>query len=282
MHQSFLPGFDDLLPFVLVDVELDEQADLRTIGRLLDGPDAPLRDRRRGSRSPSRTSRPASPCPRSSLEHRMSGRFAASDQVAIVGYAQSPVVRHADKPLGALALDTARAGDRRRRPRGRADRRLHHRRALPDRRRAHDRGRRQHRQRQLAGRAPRRRTRATATGFQGFGQIPGSVALAVNAVASGAADYVLLHRALHNPVGKLPRQPDARGARLDAVDRTAGLLRPAGDDRAAVQRVPPALRRVARGDGRGRGRGAQERGPHPVVVLARQAADRRGLPRPRR
>ena len=41
MHQSFLPGFDDL-PFVLVDVELDEQADLRTIGRLVDGPDAPL------------------------------------------------------------------------------------------------------------------------------------------------------------------------------------------------------------------------------------------------
>jgi len=42
MHQSFLPGFDELVPFVLVDVELDEQADLRTIGRLLDGPDAPL------------------------------------------------------------------------------------------------------------------------------------------------------------------------------------------------------------------------------------------------
>jgi uncharacterized OB-fold protein len=42
MHQSFLPGFDELVPFVLVDVELDEQADLRTIGRLLDGPDVPL------------------------------------------------------------------------------------------------------------------------------------------------------------------------------------------------------------------------------------------------
>ena len=42
MHQSFVPGFDDLLPFVLVDVELEEQDDLRTIGRLLDGPDAPL------------------------------------------------------------------------------------------------------------------------------------------------------------------------------------------------------------------------------------------------
>jgi uncharacterized protein len=42
MHQSFVPGFDDLIPFVLVDVELEEQPDLRTIGRLLDGPDAPL------------------------------------------------------------------------------------------------------------------------------------------------------------------------------------------------------------------------------------------------
>jgi len=42
MHQSFVPGFDDLVPFVLVDVELEEQADLRTIGRLLDGPDAAL------------------------------------------------------------------------------------------------------------------------------------------------------------------------------------------------------------------------------------------------
>jgi uncharacterized OB-fold protein len=42
VRQSFLPGFDDDLPFVLVDVELAEQAELRMIGRLLDGPDAPL------------------------------------------------------------------------------------------------------------------------------------------------------------------------------------------------------------------------------------------------
>ncbi len=42
MHQSFLPGFDEDLPFVLVDVELAEQKDLRLIGRLVDGPDAPL------------------------------------------------------------------------------------------------------------------------------------------------------------------------------------------------------------------------------------------------
>jgi acetyl-CoA acetyltransferase len=33
----------------------------------------------------------------------------------------------------------------------------------------------------------------------GYGQIPGSVGLAVNAIASGAADVVVLHRALHNP-----------------------------------------------------------------------------------
>lgn len=41
VRQAFLPGFD--VPFVLVDVELDEQADLRLIGRLLDGDDATLR-----------------------------------------------------------------------------------------------------------------------------------------------------------------------------------------------------------------------------------------------
>lgn len=40
MRQSFLPGFD--VPFVLVDVELEAQEDLRLIGRLMDGPDAVL------------------------------------------------------------------------------------------------------------------------------------------------------------------------------------------------------------------------------------------------
>ena len=53
-----------------------------------------------------------------------------------------------------------------------------------------------------------------ASGFQGYGQIPGAVALAVNAVASGAADYVLLHRALHNPAGRYHGNPmrEARGS----------------------------------------------------------------------
>lgn len=41
VEQAFLSGFD--VPYVLVDVELAEQAELRLIGRLLDGPDTPLR-----------------------------------------------------------------------------------------------------------------------------------------------------------------------------------------------------------------------------------------------
>ncbi|MGY1743256.1 MULTISPECIES: Zn-ribbon domain-containing OB-fold protein [unclassified Blastococcus] len=43
VRQSFLPGFADLLPFVLVDVELTEAPDVRLVGRLLDGPDAALK-----------------------------------------------------------------------------------------------------------------------------------------------------------------------------------------------------------------------------------------------
>jgi len=43
MRQSFLPAFEDEVPFVLVDVELSVQPDLRLIGRLVDGPEAPLR-----------------------------------------------------------------------------------------------------------------------------------------------------------------------------------------------------------------------------------------------
>ncbi len=42
VRQAFLPGFDADLPFVLVDVELVEEAGLRLIGRLLNGADADL------------------------------------------------------------------------------------------------------------------------------------------------------------------------------------------------------------------------------------------------
>ncbi|CUU55094.1 hypothetical protein Ga0074812_104175 [Parafrankia irregularis] len=41
VRQAFLPGFSADVPFVLVDVELAEQPELRMIGRLLDGPAAP-------------------------------------------------------------------------------------------------------------------------------------------------------------------------------------------------------------------------------------------------
>ncbi|MET8649661.1 thiolase family protein [Nocardia aurea] len=130
----------------------------------------------------------------------MSGRFAASGRVAIAGFAHSMVDRHADRSLGALTVDVARA-------------------AIAD-----------------AGLTPQQidgfvtaalfpsagshtsrdgvstvsadwLAQRVATqpryvaGFQGIGQLPGAVAVAVNAIASGAADYVVVHRALHNPAG---------------------------------------------------------------------------------
>jgi uncharacterized OB-fold protein len=42
VRDAFLPGFTDDVPYVIVDVELDVQRDLRMIGRLVDGPDATL------------------------------------------------------------------------------------------------------------------------------------------------------------------------------------------------------------------------------------------------
>jgi acetyl-CoA acetyltransferase len=136
----------------------------------------------------------------------MSARFAARDQVAVVGYAQSQVQRHAPQPLGALAVDTAQ--------RAIADAGLtvadidgfttgalfptagaH---AIQD-------GVSIVSSNWLAehlGVNPR-----YAAGFQGYGQIPGAVSLAVNAVATGAADYVLMHRALHNPAGRYHGNP---------------------------------------------------------------------------
>jgi acetyl-CoA acetyltransferase len=136
----------------------------------------------------------------------MSAAFAARNRVAIAGYAHSDVVKHADQALGALTIETAR-------------------RAIAD-----------------AGLVPEQIDGFTssallptsgdhqvidgvstvssswlaaqlginpryAVGFQGTGQLPGAVALAVNAIASGAADHVLVHRALHNPVGSYHGNP---------------------------------------------------------------------------
>lgn len=142
----------------------------------------------------------------------MSERFTAAGKVAIVGYAHSQVSRHAGRPLGARAVDTARAaiadaGLRLEQIDGFVSSSL-----LPT---AGGQGAEdgvsivtsswlaQH-----LGANPR-----YVAGFEGIGQITGSVAIAVNAVASGAADYVLLHRALHNPAGRYHANPmrEARG-----------------------------------------------------------------------
>ena len=136
----------------------------------------------------------------------MSGRFGAAGKVAIAGYAHSQVARHADRPLGALAADTARAaiadaGLRVEQIDGFVSSSL-----LPS----------AGGQTvtdgvsivssawlaQRLGACPR-----YIAGFDGIGQITGSVAIAVNAIASGAADYVLWHRALHNPAGRYHANP---------------------------------------------------------------------------
>ncbi len=130
----------------------------------------------------------------------MTSTPALRGKVAIVGYAQSPIERHSDRPLGLVTLETALAAI--------ADAGL--------------------RPEQIDGFTssalfPSAGSHAAVdgvstvtsawlaqrlgtnprylTGFQGFGQMPGSMALAVNAIVSGAADYVIVHRALHNPPG---------------------------------------------------------------------------------
>ena len=120
----------------------------------------------------------------------MSGRFAASNKVAIVGYAHSQVLRHADRTLGVQAVETARAAI--------ADAGLHLEQIdgfvssslLPSAGgQAAEDGVSTVSSAWLAqhlGAEPR-----YVAGFDGIGQITGSVGIAVNAVASGAADYVL-------------------------------------------------------------------------------------------
>ena len=128
----------------------------------------------------------------------MSGRFEPGRRVAIVGYAHSQVERHSDRPLGITTIDTVRAAI--------ADAGLDVSRIdgfvtaalFPT---AGDHARAdgvtsvsanwlaQH-----LGVDP-----SYVAGFNGMGQIPGGVAIAANAVAAGAADYVVFHRALHNP-----------------------------------------------------------------------------------
>ncbi len=136
----------------------------------------------------------------------MTGRFRSRKRVAIVGYGHSKVVRRSDEPLGVTTLRVAREAI--------SDSGLE----VKD----------------IDGFVtaslfPTSGAHASqdgvsivsanwlaehlgadaeyAAGFQGIGQLTGSVSLAVNAVASGAADYVLVHRALYNPPGKYNDNP---------------------------------------------------------------------------
>ena len=79
------------MPFVLVDVELDDQAELRLIGRLVDGVAAPLS---LGARVVAAFRRCRPGRPRSLLSRwtlRRDGVLQARNKVAIVGYAQSQI-----------------------------------------------------------------------------------------------------------------------------------------------------------------------------------------------
>ncbi|WP_068158361.1 thiolase family protein [Rhodococcus phenolicus] len=135
----------------------------------------------------------------------MTGGF-ARNQVAIVGYAHSDIRRTADRPLGALTADVARAA-------------------------IEDAGLRVEQVDGYVGSSmfPSAGGRVAedgvnivspawlaqrlggnpgyVAGFDGIGQLTGSVAMAVNAVAAGAAEYVLVHRALHNPTGSYHGNP---------------------------------------------------------------------------
>ena len=155
----------------------------------------------------------------------MVARLRASRQVAIVGAAQSPFQRRTDVPLGALTLRTCLA-------------------AIAD-----------------AGLEPAQIDGFTTgaifpssaglslvdgvhivtsywlvqqlgaeprwlCGFQGVGQIPGSVILAAGAIASGAADYVVMHRAMFNPPTAYHENPMTEAPGLAQWDAPQGLWGP--------------------------------------------------------
>ena len=123
---------------------------------------------------------------------------------AVVGYAHSQIVRRSDDPLGALTLEVAQQAI--------ADAGL-----SPD----DIDGFSSSSLTPSAGSHPEIDGVSTVSstwlaqhlgcaptfcsGFQGHGQLPGAVGLAVSAIASGAARHVLVHRAMHNPAGSYHR-----------------------------------------------------------------------------
>jgi acetyl-CoA acetyltransferase len=149
--------------------------------------------------------------------------FKARNQVAVVGYAQAPIERRAAMSLGALTLQTVR-------------------RAIADAGLAVD---------DIDGvvTAPLFPTLGSHAAEDGVslvsstwlaqhlgvapryaaslqGQLPGSVALAVNAIGTGAADHVVLHRSLHNPGGGYHRSTSREARGMDQWGAPQGHFGP--------------------------------------------------------
>ena len=142
----------------------------------------------------------------------MNGRFGGQCKVAMVGYAQSRIYRRAPVPLGALTLKTcadaiADAGLRPEQIDG-----LSTTASLPA-AGAHTNidgmdivtsG--------YVGEHLRIRPRWLVNHQGGGGAITSAVVHAVNAIAAGAVDYALVHRALHNPPGRYHQNPLTRAS----------------------------------------------------------------------
>ena len=259
VRQSFLPGFD--VPFVLVDVELCRASRPPAHRQAARRRRCGAASRRRSTcrlRGPRRWDR------RSRLR---ADAMTVRNRVAVVGYAHSTIERRAHSTVGRRCGGHRPGGDRRCRSDSRPDRRLRRVEHAAERGRASGRRRRQRRHADLVG-AQSRRNAALRRGIRRHraGQWLGR---------DGRQRVDQRRRRLRRrapcatqPRGQLPRQCDARGPRRHAMDCAARVLRAVGDDRAALQRVPSALRRPARIDGGGRDGGPEERIAAAVVALA--------------
>jgi acetyl-CoA acetyltransferase len=155
----------------------------------------------------------------------VTARWEGSGRVVIAGCAQSQITRHTEVPLGAIAVETALA-------------------AIAD--AGMDKG-------QIDGFStgalfPSAGGRALVdgvdivtsdwlaehlrmqprwmAGFQGVGQVPGAVILAANAIATGAADCVLVHRAMFNPRQRYHENPMTEAAGADQWTAPHGFWGP--------------------------------------------------------
>ena len=94
--------------------------------------------------------------------------------------------------------------------------------------------------------AEHRREPRVCRRFPGLRPTARGRAIAVNAVVSGAADYVLVHRALHNPPGKYHANPMTEVSGALQWTPPQGYFGPLSMIASDLQRVPPARRSIRR------------------------------------